>query len=206
MSVKYTYEYYNVITSSGNVLDGIDDYLIEASTAGINVNLPSASGSGLKGKIFTFRRIDSTTQTVSIVPNGTDTINSINTPYNLDPYQVIKLIRNNTNNGWISLMENSKILSSITYTADSDINPSYDLHLINNPTTTAIVISPPATSSVQPGSRFILVCTSANTNPVTLAALGNDKINGSASLTISGTQNLQNVLVYTSAGNWTLFN
>lgn len=198
--VKPTTEYYTLVTASTNVINAFDDYIIQASTAPINVTLPSASSTGLQGKIFRFRRIDFANQPVNIVANGTDTIEG-RSHIALDPFRVIKLIRNSTADGWTRLMENERLLSVYTYTASSDLVDGYDIHFVNNTSSTALTL--PISTSVPVGTRYYIY-TNAPAS-VVVTATSPDLINGAASFATPSTGYASLLVVNVGPGNWVTF-
>lgn len=208
--VKPTYEYYTLVTSSTNVTNAFDDYIIQASTANITVSLPSASGTALKGKIFRFRRIDSTANTVSIAANGTDTIEG-QSQIVLDPYRVIKVIRNDTNNGWTRIMENERLYSIQTYnitTTTASIIDGFDVHRLGNETTGAIVVTLPLSASVPVGTRYHVYAFGvvSGTATTTIKPSGTDTLNGSnTGESVITTANIGIIFVNMGNGAWIQF-
>jgi hypothetical protein len=211
-TVKPTYEYYTLVTSSTNVTNAFDDYIIQASTTAITVTLPSASGTGLKGKIFRFRRVDSTPNLVSIVANGTDTIEG-QSQILLDPYRVIKVIRNNTSNGWTRIMENERLYSVHTYnitslTSTNTIVDGFDVHNIDNGAGGAITVYLPLSTSVPVGTRYHVYATGVTaTDSVTIKPTGTtDTLNGANTNTsVITTANAGITFVNASSGAWIQF-
>lgn len=207
--VKPTAEYYAMVTYTPYTVTVVyDDYIIDISSNTV-INLPAASNSGLRGKIFKFRRIDNTANTVTIQAYGTDLIDGVSN-ISLDSLRVLKLIRNDTSNGWTRLMENERLLSFQNYSASGSLNPAIDVHQLNN--TAALAMTLPASNSVPGGTRYVCYTTGI-TYGVTIgpASTSGDTINSSATpLTISAVANSGKTFVntnytQTNGGNWVQF-
>jgi len=183
MSVKPTYEYYTIVTTSGNVTKSFDDYYINAS-ANLTLTLPSASSTGLKGKIFTFRRVDSlgSAVTVTIAANGSDTIGSSGvSSFVIDDAHVVKLMRYSTTS-WQRIMETKKAFTTAIYSGagTNNLDPSVDVAQLNT-ASNLVTLTLPAANSIGLGARYYVTTTSAaNTGQVSPS--GFDTINGTGAL------------------------
>lgn len=183
MSVKLTYEYATVVTASATITTANDDYLVDATSGNITLTLMSAASTGLKGKIFTFRRVDTSANTVTIARAGSDTISGV-TSITLDSTSVVKIIRYSSTQ-WIQLMDNRKLLSTATYSAlSSTLDPSVDVALLNT-AANAVALTLPAANAVPVGTRYIVDTISA-ANAGTVVPNGSDTINGAgAAITVN---------------------
>lgn len=201
MSVKRTYEYYTIITANATVSNDFDDYFIDATSGNVTLTLLSASATGMKGKIITVRRVDTTTNVVTVAANGSDTISGL-ASIRIDQNQVVKFIRYTTTT-WRSIMETKKTLSTITYaTAAPAIDATYDV--IQLDTTSNIVASLlPLANSVPLGTRIEVVTTNA-ANAGTVGRSGADTING-ATGAITVALNTGRTFFTTSTTNWRSF-
>ncbi len=173
MSVKLTYEYHTVATATGTISKDVDDYFIDATAGNIVLTLPSASATGLKGKIFTFRKIDSTTNTASIAAAGTDTID-----------------------GSARLT-----IDNFAFATGATITPNLDVAEVDN-SAAAATVSLPLANSVPLGTRIIAMAIATTAvNTVTVNRTGADTINGSAA-GILVPYGSGKTFFTTSASNW----
>jgi hypothetical protein len=201
MSVKLTYEYYITATVSGNVNKDFDDYFIDATSGNITMTLPSAAATGLKGKIFTFRRIDTTANTVTIAANGSDNISGLPS-IAIDNSHVLKVLKYN-NTTWRRVMETKKTLTTAVYTSTTPaVDASIDVAQLNTASNN-VALSLPLANSVALGTRYIVVTTSAS-NTGTVVPSGSDTINGATS-PITVALNVGKTFFATSSTSWRQF-
>lgn len=200
MPVK-KYEYTTVVTSSQDVNTGIDDYLINASSGNINVTLPSASETGLKSKVFTFRRIDSTANVVNILASGSDNIYG-RSSISLSTAQTVRLIIF-TGTTWYNIMDNAKIYTTVVLSsATPTIDVTYDvIQLDTSGNTVAAVL--PAANTVPVGTKVVVVTTSAS-NAGTVAPAAGNTINGGSGA-IATVVNVGKTFFTTSSTAWRQF-
>jgi len=85
----------DTITADTTITTDHDIVLINAVSA--NVSAALAAASGLEHKIYTFKRVDSSSNTAAVTPNGSDTIDG-SSPFDLSSqYQFITIVSNGTN-------------------------------------------------------------------------------------------------------------
>ena len=197
MSVKLTYEYAKTITVTGAVTTGTDVYNCDATAGSIVLTLPSAAGNGLKGKIFTFTRLDTTTNTVTIAGAGSDTVNTV-ASIKLSTGTVLKIIKQ-TSTSWRSLMDSAKQASFQVLTASGNIDPS--VNIVQLDTSGAVVAaSLPLANTVPLGTKYTAVTTSS-LNAGTVIRSGSDTING-ATAAITCALNVGKTFFSTSSTAW----
>gem|GEM_PF-5411758 len=198
MSVKLTYEQFTTITATGSVVSTIDDYMIDATAGNIILTLLNTASTGLKGKIFTFRRLDTTANTVTIAAFGSNTISGL-ASLPLDSQHVLKLIRYDSNS-WRRIAETKKTLTFATYTTTSpSIDPSIDFAIMNT-TSNTVTVTLPSAASVPLGTRYIAVTTSA-ANAGAISPNLSDTINGT-SAPVSVALNTGKTFVNISSTGW----
>lgn len=178
MSVKPTYEYATTVTASRSVVVAIDDYFIDATAGNVVLTLISAASTGLKDKVFTFRRIDTSANTVTIAAAGSDTISGVPN-LTIDNSHVLKLIRFSATS-WRQIMDSKKTLTTIVYSAlTPTLDNSIDVAQLNTAANT-VALTLPAASTIPLGTRYTVVTTSA-ANAGTVLPNGSDTINGAGS-------------------------
>lgn len=201
MSVKLTYEYAVNVSASRTVASDIDDYVVDATSGNITITLLSAAATGLKGKVFTFRRVDTSTNTVTIAAAGSDTISGVASLL-LDTTRVLKIIKF-SQTAWIQLMDTKKLLSTATYSAlSATLDSSVDVAQLNT-AANAVALTLPAANAVPLGTRYIVVTTSAS-NAGTVVPNGSDTING-AGAAITVNTNAGKTFFTTSTTAWRQF-
>ncbi len=198
MSVKKTYEYATTVTSSSTVNTDNDDYLVDATSGNITLTLPSASATGMKGKIFTFRRIDTSSNIVTIAAAGSDTIIGLASVL-LNTVDVIKIIRYSTTS-WRYLMESTKLCSFTTLsTLAPTVNASFDVNFLDTSANTVSAVLPLA-ATLPLGYKITFNTTSA-ANAATVAPGAGDSSapnNGAVALSNGSTR----TYIVTGSTSW----
>lgn len=73
--------------------------LVDATAGAVTINLPAASG--LSGRGYVIMKIDSSTNGVTIDPNGTELINGSNTKTLLNQFNAVLIVTDGT--AWYSI-------------------------------------------------------------------------------------------------------
>ena len=92
--------------------------LCDATSGAITVDLPTASGND--GQVYRIKKIDSSTNAVTIDPNGSETIEGASTKVIYIQYESVDIVSDGTN--WSILQENKV---EVLATATGDGNASY---------------------------------------------------------------------------------
>jgi hypothetical protein len=82
-------------TTTDSPTDADDVVLCNAASAGFTVNLPAASGR--TGKVFTFKKTDSTTNVVTLDGNASETIDGATTRTLTLQYEAVNLVCDGSN-------------------------------------------------------------------------------------------------------------
>lgn len=103
-------------TASFTAATTVDVYLCDATSGAITVTLPAAGGAGASGKVFTFRKINSSTNTVTVDGNASETIDGALTVVLGQQYDSVTMVSDGTN--WqVKALDTAdyKAVSSSTY-------------------------------------------------------------------------------------------
>ncbi len=174
MSVKLSIDASLVVTTTQTTTTDIEDYLIDASGGAVTLTLVSAATTGIKGKCFTFSRVDTGTNVVTVAAAGSDTISGV-ANLKLGPGDVVRIVKQ-SQTAWWSIMDNKRITSTQTLVASGAINAA--VGVVQLDTSSAVVAATlPLASSVPLGTKFVVVTTSAS-NAGTVLPEGSDTING----------------------------
>lgn len=174
MSVKIAVEAPLVVTTSQTVSTDFDDYLIDASGGAVVLTLMLAATTGIKGKCFTFSRLDSSANAVTVVAAGSDLINTVPTLF-LGPGDVVKIIKR-SQTAWWYIMDAKRIASTQILVATGAVNPAIEIVQLDT-SGAVIAASLPLASTLPLGTKIQVVTTSA-ANAGTVVPSGSDTING----------------------------
>ena len=155
----------NVVTkTSGYTLTGSDDVvLVDASGGSFTLSLPSATTN--TGKSFVIKKIDSSTDYVTIDPNSTETIDGDSTTTVNTRYESITLVSDGSNwnlvdrtypMAWSTFTPTGSWSSNTTYTGrwrrvGDSMEVSVNVALSGAPTATTLTVSLPSGYSIDTG-------------------------------------------------------
>lgn len=156
-----------------------DDLInVDCTSGAVTVTLPAAATSS--GKVFSIRKVDQSTNLLTIDPNSTELIGGQSTWQLIGINQVLRIVCDGS--GWIITSNsmrwpNSALEPGQNITAASYTVTAFDDHLRPEPTSNAITITLPAIGDALRGKQYTISRRGDNlSNAVTIQTTGGDTI------------------------------
>jgi len=193
------YIYPDLVTKTAAYTATLNDKIIlcDATAGAFTITLPTAVGN--RDKRFIIKKIDSSTNTVTIDGNGAETIDGVATKILQYQYQSIDIISDNAN--WIivyninvNALEDSVVTKTAAYTATLN-----DKTILCDATTAAFTVTLPTAVGCK-GKKFIIKKTDSTINTVTIDGNGAETIDGVATKIL--TNQYYGVSIISNNTNW----
>jgi hypothetical protein len=173
--------------------------LANAASAGFAINLPSSVSVGNKF-VITIKKIDSSTNTVTITPNGAETIDGYTDHVLYDYNDFVSLHCDGSN--WKVVAAESRG-TIVTQTTSKTVNLGDEGKMFNcNSSSGAIIMSLPSSASVGRGFTLSFKKIDTGANTVTITPSGTETIDGQVNYVLD-TQG-QFITIKSDGANWYL--
>jgi hypothetical protein len=197
LSVKLKNESFTTVAATATLTGIFDVYFVDATAGNIVLTLPPAEDL-LLGRSLTFKRTDNTANTVTVLPDGSETIDGAASIVVTNTDIVSVMISSLT--GWRSFQASGAASSTsfTTLAADATITGAFDTYFIDA-TLGNVTVTLPLAASLPVSRNINFKRTDTTFNTVTITRAGADTIDGATSITLSATDILTLMVLTTTS-------
>lgn len=191
------------VTEAYTLKDGDSLIIADLTTAAFTATLPKIKAVP-DGKEYTFFKLDSSSNALTIDGDGSEQINGATTKSISAQYGMVTIVSDQEANKWLTTGSNSltDILTSVTTVTTTYTALDSDEIIIADASGGAFTVTLPAVSGVPDGKEYTVIKSDTSTNLVTIDGNGSETINDDTTKAIGNRYGSITMKADVTGGKW----